>query len=285
MPFYISFIHFYETDKYQDAIEYRNRQRRMTPPLYNEARANERPLPQLNHPDLDNNDGAGHGLHADDDIAHEGHNESVDQHIAGPSHANGAMNQSVAGPSHSNGATDHDSINGTTHHTHEVLVEGPNGHDSNELEITEENPLLEPIINDDGLTDQGSINGTTHHIHEVLVEETNGLALNELEMKEEDPLLEPINDDLQEIEEMKKLTEYHCEVIDDDMTIFFESEQAFKPKATTLQFKSNDVFSGSIPYRVNVSNHYLYNITTNVNWFYLCNPRAAFVPIQLMPTE
>lgn len=223
----------------------------MTPPTYNAARANEKPIPRLNHPDLDENqvNGACDDMHSDDDIDHDIHDETVDQSVGDPSSEDGSCHgdddvshdepseQSFADQSNEDGSC----------HADDDLRHG---------EPFEQSVAGRSHVN--CATEHGSTNGITHDIHEVLVEESNGNGLNELDVKEEDPLLEPINDgaDLEEVDEIRKLNQYHYEVVDDEMTMFFESEQAFTPKSTTLMFKSNDEFSGSIPYRDYVSNHY-----------------------------
>lgn len=191
-------------DDYANAVTYRDRQRRLTPPIYNEARVTEQPIPRIRYDAPIENDAAlNAGANAEDQmpagIANGGNNVPLIDYADDGEDATVQEAEFVAGTE--NGA-----------------LEDPN-------ECLLETAIDEPMI--DCIQD-GAIS-----------------------VKNEDPLLETLNDfgDDGELDVLNGLTGYYCEVLDDDIMLFYDDINAFKPKPSGLQMKTNDIFSGSMPYK------------------------------------
>lgn len=188
------------SDNHQDAIDYCARQRRLTPPVYNEARINERPVPNTNPPTINDN--------------------------------------SIAGPS--KGISEKQEI-----HPCSVVIEP--------LENTEQSRIVCSNASssnaDIGKPDENNEQSTTsNNFEEVLVETFDP---SNVEIKDEDPL-ELMNDFEDESEEIDE-TSFYYEVVSEELVMFYENRNSFKPKATNLRFKVDDVLSGALPFKEYVS--------------------------------
>lgn len=206
--FFISIL-----DEYESSVKYCDRQRRLTPPVYNEARVNEKPVPNSNQPAID------------DSFNVFGNSVEDDEQAAGD-----IFN------------SDADSIECSS--TVEDTSARENSADDDEQAACSE------IVSatEEGASTVGNVtdnNGQAAGFEEVLVNETD--ELNTM-VKQEDPL-ELVNDIDDGNSELNELTSVQFEVVDEDLAMFYESKNSFKPKATSLVFKSDDAFSGSIPFK------------------------------------
>lgn len=190
----------------------------MTPPVYNNARINEQPVPNTNPP------------------------TNYDNSNAGPS-KDISENQEIR-PCN-------------------VVIK---------LENTEQSRII--------CSTASSSNAVIeNNFEEVLVETFDP---SNIEIKEEDPL-ELMNDF--EDEENEEPSFYY-EVVSDEVVMFYESQGSFKPKATNLHFKINDVLSGALPFKEYVSfekqNHFSQPYLTNYTIFLTISRAINLVVIQSM---
>lgn len=78
---------------------------------------------------------------------------------------------------------------------------------------------------------------------------------NDANANAEDPLtikLEKVEVFIKEIENVVVLNEFHADLIDDDLTVYYENAASFQPFQSFLQLKQHDEFSGSLPFQAMV---------------------------------
>lgn len=240
----IRFNFFLFLDNHDEARIYVARQRHMMPPVYNNARLNERPLPNVNQPQLRN-------------LQENGRNdlEDIDRNIIdineNPASANAnitAGNISTANEPiilENNDYADGNNGNDIEH----VSVEYDGNGDIENTAAMNETISSENDVHVDGDNSNG--------IHEILVDE---FVSNENHVKEEDPLdiLNDFSDEEDEINASGVLVNF--KVIDEDLVMFFKDDDSFKPRKDTLQVKRHDGLSGSLPFKEYVS-FFILNIT------------------------
>lgn len=203
------------SDNHQDAVEYCARQRPVTPPVYNEARINEQPVPNTNPPII------------------------ADESIAGPS-KDRSNNQEIC-PCN-------------------VVIEP--------MENTEQSRIVcSTASSNNAVIDENDEQPTTsNNFEEVLVEKFDP---SEVEIKEEDPL--ELMNDFEDESEQNDEPSFFYEVVSDEVVMFYENKSSFKPMATNLRFKIDDVLSGALPFKEYVSfemqNHFSLPYFTNYTIF------------------
>lgn len=211
--FFISIL-----DEYESSVKYCERQRPLTPPVYNEARVNETPVPNLNQPAIDDS------FNSD----------------ANSTECSAVANSNAFG----NSADDDEQAAGDIFNS--TARENSADNDKQAAGSESVSAIEEGSSTVGNITDN---NGQAAGFEEVLVNETG--ELNTM-VKQEDPL-ELVNDIDDGNSELNALTSVQFEVVDEDLAMFYESKHSFKPKATSLMFKSDDAFSGSIPFKPYVS--------------------------------
>lgn len=232
-------------DNYEDAVEYRNRQRRLTPPIYNENRVAERPIPRIQQPGLNNIANRENGI---ENVAEDVETSINDTDMNHEIDQQNSIERSV---------NDHlDDANSESLPSRTAL-------DFNDAAFVP------------SLADQQAA-GSSHGIiniasgadvsHALFIDESDDNQENSVNMvKEEDPLLEPLNEfeDADHNVELNHLFLLKHLTFEDDMVMYFEDDSSFIPKKTSLQFKSNDSLSGSLPFKeyvrfVNSRNNYFF---------------------------
>lgn len=187
-------------DNHQDAVEYCARQRRLTPPVYNKARMNERPVPNTIPPTTDDD--------------------------------------SVAGPS--KGISDNQEIRPCN-----VVIEPLENTEQSRIVCSSASFSNAVIRNIDDNDEQFT---APNNFEEVLVEISDP---SNVEFKEEDPL-ELMNDFEYESEENDEPSFFY-EVVSEEIVMFYQNQNSFKPKTTNLRFKVDDVLSGALPFKEYIS--------------------------------
>lgn len=85
------------------------------------------------------------------------------------------------------------------------------------------------------------------------------IILDRCDLLESDPLQivkmennEVFNQDVATVQ-LDELNNFHVVEIDDDIEMFYEKETDFTPKLNIVQVKGNDIFSGNMPFYIEVS--------------------------------
>lgn len=255
------------TDNYEDALVYQNIRRRRTPPLYNEARANELPFPNIQQPANEEHvvneilapiveqatNGtleypANNGMNAaSEQLTGNGENNSNKQSTENEENdvaeLNGNERNDAAStePIGNDDATSSSSFVAIEHEHTEV-----NEQDSAEVIAPPSEPLLNEVlvpacqlINDEN-------ENTNDEIDPLSLKCENVAVLNETEEEEAHG----------EIESLDVFTED----IGDGITMFY-NQDSFKPFVLGIELKKNDPLSGNLAFELNVR-HYMFEAIT-----------------------
>lgn len=207
------------------------------PPVYNIARLNERPLPNVNQPQLRNLQENGRN-----DLENIGRNIIDINENPAIANANNAVGNIVTA-NEANILENNDYVNGN------------NGNDI-------EHNSVDDYGNGD-IENTAAMNGTIFLGNEVHVDGNNsngiqeisvdGFVSNENHVKTEDPLdiLNDFSDEEDENNASGILVNF--EVVDEDVVMFFKDDDSFIPIKSVLQIKRNDGLSGTLPFKEYVS--------------------------------
>lgn len=211
-----------------EARIYVARQRYGMPPVYNIARLHERPLPNVNQPQLRN-------------LQENGRNdlENIDRNIIDINE-----NPALANANNANGNNGNDI-------QHDSVDDDGIG-DIQNTAVMNETIFLGNEVHVDGNNSNG--------IQEISVD---GFVSNENHVKAEDPLdiLNDFSDEEDENNASGVLVNF--EVVDEDVVMFFKDDDSFIPIKSALQIKRNDGLSGTLPFKEYVSFFYFKYYTTD----------------------
>lgn len=160
------------------------RQRRITPPVYNERRLNEKPIPRIDATSTDVNDSI-------DDVETQSNGGHIDQ-------------------------------------GNECVHDGQSPIDS--------------FNDDDNEEDENMI--------DIMPSAETASLVDPLQIKPEDSLV-VINSAVDG--DIDGSADCCYEVIDDDITVYYDDISSFKAAVCKIQIKRNDIFSGTLPYKEYVS--------------------------------
>lgn len=200
-------------DDYKNADLYCARQRRLTPPVYNEARLNEQPLPNTNCPTPACNEAS--------------LNEQTLANTNQPVVILGKLNL----------------VGGTS----KTVEKEKNKTAANSVECVDSSESQRCIVDPVGNGEEAI---HSNHFEEVLVPEFDPNATIK---EEGDPLDSVNNFDDEDVVEEVNEPPMNYEVISEELVIFYENDGSFKPISTNLRFKTNDVLSGGLLFREYVS--------------------------------
>lgn len=226
-------------DSYERAVEFKRKQRRITPPVYNASRLMERPFPDVSQPFVGDEDiypefvefpfEPPGGAPTDDpteDIPifepNDNGDVAIDENTTNGLYAvnlGGRVDNVIAGPS--------------------TAVE------QNNVNVV---PFDCPMAGNTSIIEQ---NGSTV---ELLIDvPIHNNEADPLQVKIENfPL---VNADIA-VEDIDRMGEFHVEKLDDGLEMYFHSDASFIPMQEAYHVKCNDPFSGNMPYSVDVSGHF-----------------------------
>lgn len=230
------------SDDYNQAIAYKNKQRRVTPPVYNENRLVEAPIPDIfQHHDVvplvaealvDE-----HQNHNDDEDERHENNEPLIQ-VATVENEN-ESNVEQFGEQNVNGTVELVEVPASLNERNEEFVE--QSFDNDNDPEGENNDLLTQFENYEPLMEIAQVADEN--------ESDTDNCMDPLDIKID--AINLVNQDISN-EEIDTLGNFHRETFDDDLEIYFESAESFKPMKSSLQLKKNDQFSGALPYFIDV---------------------------------
>lgn len=208
---------FTSIDDFDKASDYTHRQRRITPPVYNEARVTERPIPMIVLPRCDVS------VAADEINADEVHPQEIEMDDGEPLVEVDIVGDQVEG----------DGIIQRGSDAGEATIQTQNNSNQTVAEIFQQEigvdidePAIEMEINSED------------------IDATDPLAVKV------ERVFETLNDS--HGDELEDLVGVRHEVIDDDVIVYYENINSFKPMVE-IQIKRDDVFSGTIPFNEYVS--------------------------------
>lgn len=301
-----------------DAEEYKKKQRRLTPPVYNENRGKELPIPKLIDEDAENfeegpvdadggiaseirahdgnRDGAQSGSHEEERVVdtaemqfegidvHDENHEHIDQHVNGDGEAQSDSHDEESavdtaemhfgeievhdenhehisrhlnddGGAQSGGHAEEHVVN-----TAEIHFEGIVVHHENYEQIGEHVVQHESMITDD------------EEENEISVEHSIGGELDPLGIRKE---IQLFNEDIDNNGILAANT-FLVDEFDEDVKMYYEIKNSFKPIQSNLQLKQNDAFSATMPFDFGVSKCFvpLIVMSSCIDFFLLYNRRT-----------
>lgn len=264
----------HKIDIYDEAVEYKRKQRRMTPPLYNAGRLMERPFPNVSQPLMPFAEVSVDGI-IEPNTIHPDENSSIDSAVDDSLEQN-VTNMENADMDLDDGSFLENPIGGWAIEPNALHPDENASIGNAVVESLGQNVVNEPHsamgmgydpFADNAVGGSAEIpatgpNDNTYNSRWLRLSSSiasMGLSMPLLNSSARDPLEikpeedeEVYNSDIA-VEDIDRMHGFHVTKFGDGLEMYFENAESFVPMLEVFRVKCNDPFCGNIPFKVDVS--------------------------------